>query len=610
MKKILLYFSIFFCIFLFSTAQAQERKCATDEYFKDRLTEDPALESRMQEIEAFTKRFLEGNTVKRESSGNIITIPVVVHVLYRTDAENISDEQVQSQIDVLNEDFRRLNDDFDQTLPEFIHLGADYEIEFCLASVDPDGNPTNGIQRKETTRVSWPTNDAMKRSSTGGLDAWDADRYLNVWVCNLSGGVLGYATFPGGNKALDGIVILTTAFGRVGNVAAPFNLGATATHEVGHWLNLRHIWGDTQPFCGNDFVDDTPRANGPNYGCPLNKTSCGGKNMVQNYMDYTNDACMTLFTLGQKARSMALFQPGGFRFPLLSSQACGIPTPTCGTVSVVATNVSNNSADISFNSANNANFYTVFTSTDGNNWAEAASGTGTSYPLSGLQECTSYQVKVVADCDELETSTESNVAFFTTSGSACACGVPQNVTVGNMNFKRATIRWNAVPDATRYEVRRRQLTQNNWTSSWTNITNTQYVMPGHFSNRQYEAQVRAFCPATGWSDWSPGVFYSSATYRDSGGEATRVSGNATPYVHIFPNPARDMVTLEYFGTDHTPAEIRIFDLTGRVSRTVNATLFDNNNVSIDVSGLPNGMYFIQIAGEGRELITKKLMIAR
>ena len=153
----------------------------------------------------------------------------------------------------MNEDFRRTNADADETWTQ----AADSEIEFCMASSDPQGNATNGIVRTSTTVSAFGTNDAMKSSSSGGADAWPAGDYLNVWVCDISGGIWGYAQLPGGAASTDGMVIDYQYFGTTGTASAPFDLGRTATHEVGHWLNLRHIWGDGN--CNaNDFVTDMP----------------------------------------------------------------------------------------------------------------------------------------------------------------------------------------------------------------------------------------------------------------------------------------------------------------------------------------------------------------
>lgn len=292
------------------------------EYLEDQLQADPKRATKMDAIEHHTR--LVELSGQRAVNG-VISIPVVVHVIYQNSTENISDAQVQSQIDVLNADFRRTNSDADNTWSQ----AADTEIEFCLATSDPSGNATNGITRTSTNTSAFGTNDQMKFNSSGGKDAWPADQYLNMWVCDISGSILGYAQFPGGAASTDGVVMDYQYFGTIGTATAPFDLGRTATHEVGHWLNLRHIWGDGS--CSvDDFVTDTPTSDAANYGCATTHSSCGSLDMVQNYMDYSDDACMNLYTDGQKNRMRALFESGGYRASLLNSAACGTPTPvTC-----------------------------------------------------------------------------------------------------------------------------------------------------------------------------------------------------------------------------------------------------------------------------------------
>ena len=299
-----------------------QRTCGSMDVLEAQLEEDPKRAVKMEQIEDHLRDLeLSGS---REVNG-VVAIPVVVHVLYNTTSENISDAQILSQITVLNDDFRRTNSDADETWSQ----AADSEIEFCMASSDPEGNATNGIVRTATSVSAFGTNDAMKSSSSGGADAWPAGDYLNVWVCDISGGILGYAQFPGGAASTDGIVIDYQYFGTIGTASAPFDLGRTATHEVGHWLNLRHIWGDGN--CNaDDFVTDTPSSDGANYGCATGHVSCQTTDMVENYMDYSDDACMNLYTAGQKNRMRALFESGGYRASLLNSSGCGPVTPaTC-----------------------------------------------------------------------------------------------------------------------------------------------------------------------------------------------------------------------------------------------------------------------------------------
>lgn len=281
------------------------RRCASMDVLNANLAKDPSLAGRMARIEDLSSRIAKDKSLMRLLPDGSVEIPVAVNVLYRTAAQNISLAQIQSQIDVLNADYNGLNSEFG-SIPYYNSVKATVGVHFVLDTV----------VRKSTTRTSWATNDAMKSTATGGLNAITPDSVLNIWVVGaMSGGVIGYAQFPGGAAATDGVVIAHNCFGNTGTAAAPFNLGRTATHEVGHWLNLRHIWGDAT--CGNDFVGDTPLHNAANFGCPSlpHYSTCTGTpiEMTMNYMDYTDDACMYMFSLGQKTRMLATFVSGGGR---------------------------------------------------------------------------------------------------------------------------------------------------------------------------------------------------------------------------------------------------------------------------------------------------------
>ena len=289
------------------------RSCATSEVNERLLrTVEGYAESRA-EIENRTARVLDAQVALRTGCTQI---PVVVHVVYRNATENIANSQIDSQISVLNADFRATNADKASTPTAFQALIGDARVTFKLATTDPDGNPTDGITRTSTTTTPFNSDtDNVKSAATGGADAWPSDRYLNLWVCgNLRSGsgqsLLGYAQFPGGPTATDGVVVIHSGFGTTGTAAAPFKLGRTATHEIGHWLNLRHIWGDDGTGCsGSDFVADTPNQGGPNYGTPtFPSSSCSnGPNgdLFMNYMDYTDDTAMFMFTGGQADRMQA-----------------------------------------------------------------------------------------------------------------------------------------------------------------------------------------------------------------------------------------------------------------------------------------------------------------
>jgi hypothetical protein len=289
-----------------SFSQPIRRTCGAPEVHQ-RMLQDPEYQRRRIEIERHLARFLLFSL--QNARTGVTEIPVAAHVVNSNAAGNISDAQIQSQIDVLNRDYRGKNADVSKAPQVWKGLVGDARIQFALARTDPSGNPTNGITRTSTTAPAFGTDDRVKRAASGGADPWPADKYLNIWICQLGGGLLGYAQFPGGDPATDGVVILHTAFGTTGTAAAPFNLGRTATHEIGHWLNLIHIWGDRLDCKGTDDVDDTPPALAPNYGKPSfpHITCTNGPNgdMFMNYMDYVDDDSMFLFTQGQVARMAA-----------------------------------------------------------------------------------------------------------------------------------------------------------------------------------------------------------------------------------------------------------------------------------------------------------------
>jgi hypothetical protein len=268
----------------------------------------PEYRDRRLEAERETRRTIDSGDALRVVS-QLITLDVVVHVVHQTPEENISDGQVKSQIKALNRDYRAKNADKRNVPDAWRSLVVDANIEFALATKDLSGAATSGITRTPTDVASFAPDNAVKSASTGGADPWPADRYLNVWVCTLRDGLLGYAQFPGGPAATDGVVILNTAFGTQGSAQAPFDKGRTATHEVGHFLGLRHIWGDRNDCSGNDFVVDTPPAQRANTGKPTfpHITCDNGPNgdMFMNYMDYVDDDAMVMFTVGQVARMNA-----------------------------------------------------------------------------------------------------------------------------------------------------------------------------------------------------------------------------------------------------------------------------------------------------------------
>ena len=245
---------------------------------------------------------LEGTTDRRRGIGldaakvTPVTVKTIVHVVYKTPEQNISDAQINSQIAVLNKDFRATNPDKTKTPAPWKGLVTDAQINFKLVKVT----------RTKTTKSGFGHDDGVKKASTGGIAPITPKTHLNIWVCALTDRLLGYAQFPGGPSATDGVVINYRAFGTMGTAQAPFHKGRTATHEVGHYFNLRHIWGDTPDCSGTDMAADTPNCGGPNTGTPTWPivTCNNGPNgdMFMNYMDYTDDVAMFMFTAQQVIR--------------------------------------------------------------------------------------------------------------------------------------------------------------------------------------------------------------------------------------------------------------------------------------------------------------------
>jgi len=294
LKKILPY-----CFLLVCSTLVGQRCYVSNEFYNQQLSD---------ELEVFTKNFTQQPYARSRS---IIEIPVVVHVVWNTEEQNISDEQIHSQIEALNRDFQLLNEDTALVDSTFKAIIGNADISFSLASLDEEGQPTTGITRTETEfeNIALPpvaTTSPVYYTDQGGKDAWDTKRYLNIWVAEMPlGGPIGYASRPGQRiPEEDGVIVDYRHFGTLGTVKTPYHLGRTATHEIGHYFNLLHIHGDDSEDCmEDDGVEDTPFQTNNYQDCQEESIStCDSQDLTVNYMNWVSDNCMVMFTKGQVDR--------------------------------------------------------------------------------------------------------------------------------------------------------------------------------------------------------------------------------------------------------------------------------------------------------------------
>lgn len=630
-------------LLLTATLASAQRNCGTMEVLDRQLREDPAMQERMNAIENHTQQFVQNPGAQDRV---VVTIPVVVNVVYFNGTQNISDAQIQTQIDVLNADFRLLNADQSLIPPLFQGLKADSEVNFCLATRDPSGNATTGIRRRQTTVNGFGTNDAVKYDANGGISAWDRNSYLNLWICDLSGGLLGYAQFPGGPAATDGVVCDFAYVGTIGTATSPFNLGRTATHEVGHWLNLRHIWGDAN--CGSDLVSDTPVHNTSNGGCPAypHYSTCSGApiEMTMNYMDYTDDACMYMFSLGQKARMQAVIVPGGSRASLANSLGCQAPGGggSCGTPgSLSAGSITTSSAALSWGSVSGATSHNFeWKLNSASTWTTVSGLTGTSYALGGLSAGTTYNFRVQAVCGGTSGTVSGSSSFTTSASQSCSDTYESNNTRStakvipvNTAFN-AQIAFSGDNDWYRFSntsTNRRikiELTnlpfdydvklyrnsgllatsENGGTTNETIILNTTNVSSNYF------AYVYGFGGTfSNTQCYNLKVSLSSTNWREDGSTDGEVEELEIPVVFaderfaMFPNPASDELNIDFFQQADADVQVTVFDASGKaaVQQQREITKGDNRMV-LNLSRLAPGAYFVQVR-TGDEVTMKKLI---
>ncbi len=640
MKKNYLLSLAFMLLITGSTYAQSIRNCGTMQHLHDQEMNDPGLSTRMENIERETKQWIGQGNVNKGTV--VVTIPVVVHVVYNTSSQNISDAQINSQIAILNQDFRKLNADISIVPSAFSGLAADCEIQFCLAQRDPNGNATNGIVRKSTTVTSFSSNDNIKRNANGGSDPWNTSAYLNIWVGNLSGGLLGYAQFPGGSAATDGVVILYTAFGNTGVAAAPFNKGRTATHEIGHWLNLRHIWGDAT--CGNDQVSDTPTQQTANYGCPSfpHVTCSNGPNgdMFMNYMDYTDDACMVMFSAGQKTRMLASLNTT--RASLLSSLGCVPPSgTTCATPSGLnATGINTTAATLNWLSVSGALSYNIQYRVSGTTtWNNSTAATN-SKAISGLSAGTTYEYQVQTVCTG-QNSSYSSSATFTTASASCTDSYEGN----NSKAKAKTI-----PVNSNISAKINTNTDKDWfkfttVAGSTNVNVVLDLLPADYDMKLYNAAGSLLTTSqsggtaaesiirnsTSASSYFIQVYGYNGAYNTASCYRLRINTSGSPFrnsdlseyvegnfnvekmsgidgLNLFPNPANTSISLQFFNPQDAMLNAEVLDVTGRLVLTNRISATEGfNTTEISTVELKDGIYFLRLS-TGSKAEVRKFMI--
>jgi Pregnancy-associated plasma protein-A/Secretion system C-terminal sorting domain/Fibronectin type III domain len=605
------------------------RSCASAEILKKQVTNNPHFADRLEQMERTTARLAQSALL--ETRGTIV-IPVVVHVLHATNVQNISDAQIVSQIAVLNRDFRKMNPDIYRVPALFSGVSADCGIQFKLATRDPQGNSTNGIRRYLTKKTAWNTNDDMKKPENGGAAPWDAAQYLNFWVCNMGDGTLGYAQFPGGAPETDGVVIDYRCFGTIGTVNAPYNMGRTATHEVGHYFNLQHIWGDSD--CGDDHVADTPQQFKANSGMPVfpHYSNCNNirtVDMSMNFMDYVFDDAMHLFTQGQKARMHAVLSVDGLRASLITSDGCKAPAGTvcAAPTGLTAYDMTTQTAILNWIDWNaNDNYLLEYRSNGNLQNIISIQTNNTTKILTGLTPNTTYSYRVKTICG----SNWSESQQFTTAAVEnirCTDGWAENKqretaaslivgkTIHSMLISANDKDWFKVTTTAEKPNIKVLLNQ-----LQTDYDLKLYDSDGHLLRTSsakgrkdeclwYNANVGAtyYIQVFGYdgafnteSCYSMTANIGSVAFQKADGTMESNVMMEDKSFEIYPNPVVGEAILEVNIEKEVLAEVKVWDLKGelRFERMHNLVKGDTK-IRLDVSNLPSGFYLVSMMLDGR-----------
>lgn len=683
MKKTTLLTLIFLIITSFNYAQENKQKtvfgrpvknitpsghirCVTDEYEEFLQEKDPKRMTRDQ-FENWLQPLIEKQQqldMVSSQSGGIIYIPVVVHVIHNGDAygtnENITDAQVQSQITVMTQDFRRM---FGTPGYNTNSVGADTQIEFVLAKVDPNGNPTNGINRVNLCQESWSTGDI--NSIVKPTTIWDATQYMNMWSVNFSDpDLLGYAQFPdgsglgglnatGGAASTDGVVAGYRFFGSssltTGNFAPPFDKGRTMTHEVGHFLGLRHIWGDNTSCSVNltdsnkDYCPDTPAAAAPNGGCVVTN-SCPlapGNDMIENYMDYTDDGCMNIFTVNQKARMTTVMNNSPRRASLKTStkdlaitlfandaeviieNSCSAssvatcanpaPVPPLKVVSLYNRGTATlTAATLSYNINGGTNFT--------NNWTGSLAPNAFAYialPNTNVNGTLNVSITNVNGGADARASNNTATKTFSSNSSLAYA----NATTFTFNLVGdaygSEISWNLKNQAGTTLYSGGPYTDLTVTGTQPLVTNQTWTLPANgcyyltvfdsYGDGLFDGAAQGFYTVTAGATTVVNVpdfvvsgnpantLISRVSYFTNNSSLNNASFDFTGDIFVYPNPSRNELNISIPNGVELPKNLTITNSLGQsiLSRKVE----NNDHLNINTSSLSNGVYFITISNE-------------
>lgn len=641
------FFTVLFLLVFSLTAYGQQRTCGSMENLAEQLEQNPEMARAMEAQERRTREFRP-----EQRSNTVITIPVVFHIIHDGDVvgtdENISDALIQAQLDQMNADFALLNSDANMIPAMFQPLAANTMIQFCLAERTPDCQPTTGIERLDMGQASWTK--AQVNTTLKPATIWDRDQYLNIWTVRFGApddGLLGFAQFPGGPANTDGVV---NAYYTTGSLANPnpdpagggvYNKGRTMTHEVGHWLNLLHIWGDAN--CGDDLVADTPIHETDNGGCPSHpKTNmCSGTitEMFMNYMDYVNDDCMHMFSQGQSDRMCAVLESGGLRASLAVSEGC-IPLGLCY-CSAAADDLAANEkignvtfAGINQSSTSNAGY-------ENYRLVEGMVEEGMTYAFSATitNAFPTDQILVWIDYNQNGDYTDAGELVFTSSigtgPHTTNITIPAGATSGQTRMRVRLHDTSLGPNATPcgnsdygqvedYSINVMAIVPVEYLSFEADLIEPQDVLLNwatatETNNKGFTVEMASktaegfaplgFVPADPSQDYkftvkglANGQYYFRLRQEDFDGQfeyspiRTLKIENDQPVLQVYPNPARDVLTLQFAAALNEAYTVAIYEQTGRLVKTQQFA-DGTQQAKLSITDLPPGVYVLQVQSD-------------